>query len=75
MNKNQNSPDRPVKEKSIQRFMRSTGKLRFFLGPASRSSSGDTPASREQMLAEETYAKGHWEEHTSDSGKRYLLEK
>lgn len=58
----------------VQRFMRSTDKLRFFLGPASRLE-GDIDEKAEQRLAEEEYIHSHWEEYVSEDGRRYLVDK
>ena len=63
-----------IHESRVQRFMRSTDKLRFFLGPASRLE-GDIDEKVEQRLAEEEYIHNHWEEYVSEDGRRYLVDK
>lgn len=64
-----------AKETRVQRFMRSTDKLRFFLGPASRLSGDASDAELERMKKEEEYFHNHWEEYVSEDGRRYLVDK
>ena len=65
-----------AQENFSQRFMRATGKLRFFFGPAHRGTTeGEMTAANKELLAEREAEAQQWETVTRPDGSTYVVPK
>lgn len=63
-------------ENFAQRFMRATGKLRYFFGPAHRGTiEGDMTAANKALLAQREAEARQWETVTRPDGSTYVVAK
>jgi hypothetical protein len=63
-------------ENFVQRFMRATGKLRFFFGPAHRGTTeGEMTAESKVLLAQREAEAQQWETVVRPDGSTYVVPK
>ena len=63
-------------ENSVQRFMRLTGKLRYFFGPAHRGTTeGELTQESKALLAQREAEAQQWETVTRPDGSTYVVSK
>lgn len=65
------------KEPFVQKFMRTTNKLKAVLGPADHDHSSENPTEEDlrKEAAEEKYAAEHWEKNYDSKNESYVSEK
>lgn len=65
-----------AEENFTQRFMRATGRLRFFFGPAHRGTTeGEMTAANKALLAQREAEAQQWETVTRPDGSTYVVPK